>query len=110
MAGVILTLAWDGADAIGFALSRTVADEAELLLIAVRPDRHRQGVGRQLLDQFFDDAQARPVARVHLEVRDGNPAMGMYHSAGFAPVGRRQNYYRGTDGQSFDAITLARTL
>jgi ribosomal-protein-alanine N-acetyltransferase len=31
----------------------------------------------------------------------------MYRHAGFAPVGRRQKYYRGDDGRQYDAITLA---
>ncbi len=112
MTGVSLMLAVDRStgEAIGFSLCRTVADESELLLIAVRPDHHRRGVGRKLLDQFFSSAQSDGVGRVHLEVRDGNPAVGMYRSAGFEPVGRRRNYYRAADGQQFDAITLSRQL
>jgi ribosomal-protein-alanine N-acetyltransferase len=112
MDGVSLMLAWDrdSAEAIGFSLYRTVADESELLLIAVRPEDHRCGVGRKLLDHFFCSAQADGVDRVHLEVRDGNPAVAMYRSTGFAPVGRRRNYYHAADGRRFDAITLARQL
>ena len=109
MAGVALTLAREpGRDVtIGFSLVRTVADESELLLIAVLPSHHRRGVGGLLLDDFMDRARNDGVARVHLEVRDGNPAAGMYENAGFSPVGRRRNYYRAADGQRFDAITLA---
>ena len=47
---------------------------------------------------------------MHLEVRDGNPAVAMYRDAGFSPVGRRRNYYHAPDGQRFDAITLAYQL
>ena len=96
--------------AIGFSLFRTVADESELLLIAVCPNRHREGIGRRLLDHFIDQARASGVARVHLEVRDGNPAVEMYREAGFAPVGRRRNYYHAPDGKRFDALTFARDL
>ena len=112
MAGVSLKLAWDreSGQAVGFSLSRTVADESELLLIAVLPEWHRRGVGRSLLTDFFDCARADGVTRVHLEVRDGNPAIAMYRKAGFAPVGRRRNYYAATGGQRYDAITLARIL
>src|SRR3954452_11369667 len=48
MAGVSLMLARepDGGEITGFSLYRTVADEAELLLIAVVPSHHRRGVGR----------------------------------------------------------------
>ena len=48
MKGIDLVLARDSGsiDVIGFTLSRTVADEAELLLIAVAPEHHRRGIGR----------------------------------------------------------------
>jgi [ribosomal protein S18]-alanine N-acetyltransferase len=112
MAGVSLTIARDAEsdEAIGFSLVRSVADEAELLLLAVLPSRHRQGVGTRLLDQFMRKARANGAGRVHLEVRDGNPAVGMYRAAGFSPIGRRRNYYHGVDGLRFDALTLARDL
>lgn len=100
----------DGGETIGFSLVRSIADEAELLLIAVAPDHHRRGIGRCLLDDFLERARNDGIARVHLEVRDGNPAVGMYRSAGFSPVGRRRNYYRGQDGKRYDAVTLAYNL
>ena len=112
MAGVSLMLARDGRDqdVVGFFLSRNVADEAELLLLAVAPSQRRRGIGRTLLDDFIERARSAAATRVHLEVRDGNPAIGMYRSAGFSPVGRRHNYYRARDGQQFDALTFALDL
>jgi len=112
MGGVSLVLARsrNGNDTVGFSLFRTVADESELLLIAVLPSHHRRGVGGQLLDDFLERARNDGVARVHLEVRDGNPAMGIYREAGFSAVGRRRNYYHALDGKRFDAITLALEL
>jgi ribosomal-protein-alanine N-acetyltransferase len=112
MTGVSLVLAHDRStdDAIGFSLVRSVADESELLLIAVLPAHHRRGVGRRLLDDFVERCRNDGIKRVHLEVRDGNPAVEMYRTAGFEAVGRRKNYYRSTDGSSFDAITLASQL
>jgi [ribosomal protein S18]-alanine N-acetyltransferase len=112
MAGVSLVVARDleSGSIIGFSLSRTVADESELLLLAVSPKHHRQGIGTLLLDDFMDRARADGVVRMHLEVRDGNPAIQMYRVLGFVPVGRRRNYYRGTDGGRFDAITLAQGI
>jgi ribosomal-protein-alanine N-acetyltransferase len=112
MAGVTLTLARepDSGDVIGFSLVRAVTDESELLLIAVSPNRHRCGAGGILLNDFLDRARNSGIRRVHLEVRDGNPAVDMYKNAGFSPVGRRRSYYRASDGQRFDAITLARQL
>ena len=112
MAGVSLILARepDHADAIGFSLFRTVADESELLLIAVAPSRHRRGIGRMLLDDFLDRVRNDGVSRVHLEVRDGNSAVSLYREAGFSPVGRRRNYYHASDGRRFDAVTLSLEL
>ena len=110
MAGVSLILAREDGAIVGFCLSRTVADESELLLLAVTPTHHRRGVGRRLLCDFMERARNDDVARVHLEVRDGNPAVGMYRSAGFSPVGKRRDYYHALDGQRFDAITLSYQL
>jgi ribosomal-protein-alanine N-acetyltransferase len=112
MAGVSLAIARDAdsGETIGFSLSRRVADEAELLLLAVLPDRHREGVGTCLLEDFIDRARDKGVLRVHLEVRDGNPAIAMYRAAGFAAAGRRRNYYYGADGSRFDALTYARQI
>jgi [ribosomal protein S18]-alanine N-acetyltransferase len=112
MAGVSLTLALDRPrnEVVGFSLVRTVADESELLLVAVMPSAQRRGVGAALLEHFLRRAREDAVARVHLEVRDGNPAIAMYRDAGFSPVGRRRNYYHAPDGKRYDAITLASSL
>lgn len=109
MPGVWLTLARDGAEVVGFALSRVVVREAELLLLAVSRASQRRGVGQLLLDSFVSVANARGAERLHLEVRDGNHAMRLYTAAGFAEVGRRRNYYTGSDGQIYDALTLAKS-
>ena len=111
MSGVSLVLARgsDGAP-LGFSLCRAVAGEAELLLLAVAPAVQRRGIGSRLLDGFMGRAKVNAATRLHLEVRDGNPAVAMYRAAGFELAGRRRNYYRGSDGSRFDALTLARDL
>ena len=108
--GVWLTLARRGAEPVGFALSRIVFDEAELLLLGVRPAFRHQGVGRALLDHMLEKAGSLGASRVHLEVREGNDALRLYQSARFSQIGRRPAYYRGRDGELFDALTLAFTL
>jgi len=105
--GVWLLLARADGRPAGFALARSVIDEAELLLLAVGPAQRRCGVGRAMLDAVADEARARGASHLHLEMRDGNPALMLYEEAGFREVGRRPRYYRGRDGRSFDAITLA---
>ena len=110
MPGVWLVLAeLDGAPA-GFALSRIIADEAELLLLATLPQVRRRGVAGALLRAVEADAVASGAAALHLEVRSGNDAIRLYTSAGFAKVGVRRDYYRGNGGQIFDAYTFRRDL
>lgn len=109
MPGVWLTLARDSeTGVVGFSLARIVADEAELLLLAVRRDAQRRGVGVRLLDHFDASARAQGALRLHLEVRDGNNAVNLYKSSGFTLVGRRAGYYNGLDGQQYDALSLSR--
>lgn len=106
--GVWLTLARDENGPQGFALARIVADEAELLLLAVCQDAQRRGIGKSLLDRFGRSARARGATRLHLEVREGNQAIRLYEQAGFALVGRRRDYYNGPNGMTYDALTLAK--
>lgn len=111
MPGVRLIVArLDSGQAAGFSLHRTIADEAELLLLAVAPEFRLQGIGRMLLDQFMAHSLNCGVSRVHLEVREGNPAVVMYRAAGFAVAGRRRKYYRGRFGGEYDALTLSRAV
>lgn len=98
----------DGEPATGFVMSRGALDEEELLLIAVHPGHRGRGVGTALLDRFIAAAEARGATRLFLEMRDGNPADSLYRRAGFEPVGRRRNYYRGAAKGPLDAITYAR--
>ena len=105
--GGALFLARAGRRALGFALARSVADEAELLLIAVRPDGQRCGVGQGLVARIVDHYSRRGINKLHLEVRTDNPALAFYHRLGFEQVGLRRNYYHRSDGQLTDAVTLS---
>ena len=110
MPGVRLTLALIDDEPAGFALVRSVVDEAELLLLAVDPRYRRRGVATALLRGIVDDGRASGVADLHLEVRAGNDAVRLYTAHGFAKVGERRGYYRGKTGQVYDAHTYRRTL
>lgn len=111
LSGVVLTIARDQSGlAQGFSLLRTVADEAELLLLAVAPKTQGRGVGGVLLRHFIDLGRRQGIQRLHLEVRDGNPAVEMYRAFGFSLEGKRPNYYCGDDGSRHDALTMARSL
>ena len=96
---------------IGFALCRVAADEAELLTIAVRPDRRRRGAGRTLLDLVVALARARGARHLFLEVGADNPAaLALYGGKGLQPVGRRQAYYHRPDRPAADAVVMRLAL
>lgn len=96
----------NGRRVAGFALSRSAADEEELLLIAVLPELRGRGIGNALLGRVVAAARARGITRLFLEMREGNRAESLYRRHGFLPVGRRRNYYRRGDGGPIDAITF----
>ena len=97
----------ESASAAGFALSRGVLDEEELLLFAVCPQHRGRGLGVRLLTRVIDDARNRGARRLFLEMREGNAAEVLYRRHGFSSIARRRHYYRrGADGPH-DAITFA---
>jgi ribosomal-protein-alanine N-acetyltransferase len=98
-------------DTACFALARTVADEAELLILATHPDARRRGLARAALAALHRAAAQRGVATVFLEVAaDNAAARALYDAAGYAETGRRPAYYRRADGRRVDAILMARHL
>lgn len=100
----------EGEPAAGFSLIRSAADEDELLLFAVDPGHRRRGLGMKLLEKVLADSRARGARLVHLEMRHGNPAEGLYRKRGFIPVGTRPNYYRCATGERLDAISFSLDL
>lgn len=108
--GTWLTIAESDAGPAGFALTRVVLDESELLLLAIDPGQRRRGIGRALLSAVIAEAVGQGACSMHLEVRAGNPAVGLYHSEQFEKTGERRNYYRGGDGEVFDAHSYRRIL
>ena len=105
-AGVFAVAAADG-----FILMRAVADEAEILTLAVRPAARRRGEGGRLVGEGVLAAAVGGAARVFLEVAEDNaPARALYAGAGFAEAGRRPGYYAGADGGRRDALLLALNL
>lgn len=79
---------------VGFAGIMVIADEAELLNIAVDPGFHRQGIGKLLLARMLQEAAGAGAYRLLLEVREGNhAARQLYHQHQFTPIGIRHEYY-----------------
>ena len=79
----------------GLLVARTVAEEAELLNIAVLPEQRRLGLGTALLAEVLRQLAAAGARKVWLEVRESNqPALVFYRQHGFTVLGRRRAYYR----------------
>jgi ribosomal-protein-alanine acetyltransferase len=80
---------------IGFIIGRQMADEAEVLNVAVAPLVRRKGQGGALLKAALDEFRAHGASRVYLEVRESNlAARAFYTKHGFSQAGKRLNYYR----------------
>lgn len=95
----------------GFVLGRVIADEAELLTLAVDPAARRAGLGTALVKDFVATARAHGATRAFLEVAATNQAArALYQAQGFAQAGLRRGYYRNADGSATDALILDRTL
>jgi len=92
----------------GFLLGRVIADEAELLTVAVDPAARRQGIGARLLSGFAAAAKARGATTAFLEVAASNAsAQALYRQAGWVETGRRRAYYHAPDGSAEDALVMA---
>lgn len=91
----------------GFILIRVVADEAEILTLAVRPAARRGGLGGRLVEAAVVRAAALGAERMFLEVAEDNvAARALYARAGFNEAGRRRGYYARADGSREDALVL----
>jgi len=95
----------------GFALVRTVTDEAELLTLAVLPQHRRTGIGAGLLAACEAGARGDGATRMFLEVAAGNAAArALYDRAGYHQCGRRPGYYGRPGGGRDDAVVMEKAL
>ncbi|MBI3982395.1 MAG: ribosomal protein S18-alanine N-acetyltransferase [Gemmatimonadetes bacterium] len=92
----------------GYVFARRMGQEAEILNLAVRPERQGAGLGRSLLDAALAQLLDRGVSQVFLEVRCSNTgAQAFYHRMGFESAGVRRGYY---SQPVEDAFVLRRDL
>lgn len=108
--GAQAAVARDAAEPSGFVVTRTAADEAEIITIGTRPSMQRRGVARQMLQQHLAMLASQGVRSVFLEVAASNSAaQALYAAQGFSEVGRRKGYYMRPDGTE-DALVMRREL
>ena len=91
----------------GYALTRTVAGQSELLSLAVHPEHRRHGTAGRLMAQWFD-AIATTAEVAFLEVAADNlAALALYTRFGFMVQGTRVAYYSRTSGGAVDAFLMS---
>lgn len=79
---------------LGYCSMMTVLDEGDILNVAVRKDRQKEGIGQFLVDSVLRIAGMQGIKLIHLEVREGNgTARRLYERLGFKEDGLRKNYY-----------------
>lgn len=94
----------------GFALTRTIAGESELLTLAVDPKHQRQGIAQTLLQEWL--ATIQPIGETaFLEVAaDNHGARALYSAFHFARIATRPAYYLRKNAPAVDALILRRDL
>ncbi|MCA1300502.1 ribosomal protein S18-alanine N-acetyltransferase [Stappia indica] len=102
--GVVILLArranaFGSRNPLGFVILRSVADEAEILTLAVDPRQRGRGIGVQLMRAAMRRLYAERTKMLFLEVDEANePALRLYRGLGFRKVGERRGYYQTGDG------------
>lgn len=104
----LIWIAERAAKILGFAVARHVADEAELMNLAVDPANRRSGVASALLQAVVEELCRAKIQSIFLEVRASNAvAINFYEKSGFLHTGRRSAYYQ---HPTEDAVLMVRKL
>lgn len=87
-------------DIIGFVIGITQRKEGHILVIAVRDDFKRKGIGTVLMQKLISVYKKNGITRLRLEVRESNiAAISMYRKLGFKINNKLKHYYEdGEDG------------
>jgi ribosomal-protein-alanine N-acetyltransferase len=92
---------------MGFVCFRNVAEESELLNIAVHPHYRRSGIGRKLMQFYIDFSSQRGIKTFYLEVNSSNePAIHLYEHFSYQSFGMRKKFYQ----KQFDALLMMRKV
>jgi len=85
---------------IGFVIGIVQKKEGHVLVIAIRDDYKKRGIGTFLMKKLIDAYKKKGITRLELEVRASNvAALSMYRNLGFKITNRLKHYYEnGEDG------------
>lgn len=91
----------------GMIIIRVVAEQADLVTLAVLPAFRRRGIAAALLREALRQAALRGAGHMFLEVgEDNEAALHLYRKQGFSKVSRRKGYYALTGGGQTDALLM----
>ena len=92
---------------LGYAILMPAVDDMHILNLCVAPARQGRGLGQRLLAEIRRVTLERDIHAILLEVRPSNThAIRLYERSGFAPIGRRRNYYPARNRGREDAIVM----
>jgi ribosomal-protein-alanine N-acetyltransferase len=84
---------------------------ADVMTVAVAPDRQGRGLGDRLVGELLRRAASGGAEAVMLEVRaDNEGALRLYRRHGFDDVSVRRRYYQQPKGSDVDAVVMRRAI
>lgn len=94
-------------DVLGYGGLLLIEQDAHITSLTVAPARRGRRLGTRLLLALIERALERGAQHLTLEVRVSNTsAQGLYDRFGFAPVGKRKDYYIDEDALVMWAIDI----
>lgn len=92
---VYAVVAEDEEGIAGYGFMMGTLDEAEILRVAVIPEKRRQHIASDLIEDMLDHGDYEGYSSVFLEVRESNTAArALYEKSGFGVIGKRVDYYK----------------
>ena len=102
-----VVVAHDAGGPLGFGIMKYHDDEAHLLLLAVRAERTREGIGSSLVGWLEQSALVAGIGRVCLETRVSSAdARAFYQGLGYCEINSLPGYYSGREA----CVQMARDL
>lgn len=91
----------------GYLCLHVLFETAEILDVAITPERRGKGIAKLLLEHAEKTARSQSAEQIVLEVRASNlAALTLYETTGFVRSGIRKRYYEGTE----DAVLMEKKL
>lgn len=94
----------------GFALTRTLAGESELLTLAVVPHRQRSGIAGTLMRSWLNGLVGRAETAFLEVAADNAAARALYDRFEFEVIATRAGYYTREQAPNVDALIMRRRL